>query len=78
MEEYLRKNPGAVGLRNEKLTTGWADMAQTIDNRMLPIPEVMEGLLEAEDFPSGTNPLEGISMLQFLLTNRLLAIKQIK
>ena len=65
LEEYLRRNPGALGLRSEKLTTGWADMAQTIDNRMLIIPEVKEGLLEAEDFPSGTNPLEGISMLQF-------------
>ena len=52
-------------------------MANTIDTRMLSIPEVREALLEADDFPSGTNPIEGISMLQLVFfTNTPSAIKQ--
>ena len=42
-------------------------MANAIDTRMLTIVAVREALLEADDFPCGTNPIEGISMLQLVL-----------
>ena len=59
------------GSRSEKLTPAWVDMANAIDSRMLVIVVVRDALFEAEDFPVGTNPLEGISILQliFFLTN---------
>ena len=68
MEEYKTKN-SACGKNGEKLNAGWADMANTIDTRMLGITEVKEALLEAEDFPTGTNPIEGMSMLQLFFVN---------
>ena len=68
MEEYKTKN-SALGSKSEKLNPGWADMANTIDVRMLIIPEVKDALLEAEDFPPGTNPIEGMSMLQLFFVN---------
>ena len=66
LDEYKTKN-SAVATKSEKLTPGWADMANTIDTRALIIPEVKEALLEAEDFPTGTNPIEGMSMLQLFV-----------
>ena len=66
LDEYKTKN-SAVATKSEKLTSGWADMANTIDTRMLGITEVKETLLEAEDFPTGTNPIEGMSMLQIII-----------
>ena len=68
LDEYKTKN-SAVATKSEKLTSGWADMANTIDTRMLGITEVKETLLEAEDFPPGTNPIEGMSMLQLFFVN---------
>ena len=68
LEEYKTRN-SACGKHSEKLNLSWVDMASTIDTRMLSIPEAKEALIEAEDFPCGTNPVEGISMLQFFLVN---------
>ena len=66
LDEYKSKN-SVLGSKSEKLNPGWADMANTIDTRMLGITEVKEALLEAEDFPTGTNPIEGMSMLQIII-----------
>ena len=66
LDEYKSKN-SVLGSKSEKLNPGWADMANTIDTRMLGITEVKEALLEAEDFPPGTNPIEGMSMLQLFV-----------
>ena len=60
LDAYKEKNT-IFGSKSEKLNPGWLDMANTIDSRMLSLAEVRDGLLEAEDFPAGTNPIEGIS-----------------
>ena len=60
LDAYMEKNT-TFGSRSEKLNPAWVDMANTIDSRMLTINVVREALLEAEDFPVGTNPLEGIN-----------------
>ena len=54
------------GSNSEKLNPGWIDMANTIDSWMLTIPVVREALLEADDLPVRTNPVEGIPMLQLV------------
>eukprot|EP00959_Pyramimonas_sp_CCMP1952_P445124 9320701-Pyramimonas_sp.AAC.1 len=53
--------------RSEKVTVGWVDQACTFLNRMYNIPGVAKLLNEAEDLPSGTNPLEGTSKLQAII-----------
>ena len=70
LDAYMEKNT-SFGSKSEKLNPGWVNMANTIDSRMLTINVVREALLEADDFPVGTNPVEGISILQliFFLTN---------
>ena len=60
LDAYKEKNT-VFGTKSEKMNPGWVDMANTIDSRMLSIAEVREALLEADDFPTGTNPIEGIS-----------------
>ncbi len=53
-----------LGPRSEKLTPGWVDQACTFLNRMYVIPSVAALLNDADDLPSGSNPLEGTSKLQ--------------
>ena len=53
---------------SEKMTAGWVDMACTFANRMWNIPKVQKLLCEADDLPPNTNPLEGTSKLQQIVS----------
>ncbi len=55
-------------VRSEKVTAGWVDMACTFLNRMFNIPRVRDILIEADDLPAGTNPLEGMTKLQCIIS----------
>ena len=52
---------------SEKPTPGWSDMACTFLKRVWPVARCRKVLLEAEDLPEGTNPLEGTSKMQSLI-----------
>ena len=65
-EYYLEKlTPSAS--ESEAITDGLVDQSCTINNRMLSLPEVRSMLLNAEELPPKTNPLEGTSRLQNLI-----------
>jgi hypothetical protein len=57
-----------LGPRSEKLTLSFVDHACTILNRMFVIPGMAKLLQEADDLPSGTNPLEGTTKLQAVIS----------
>ena len=68
-DEHLKRYKTHLQLseRSEKLSANWVDQACTFLNRMYIIPQVAKLLLEAEELPSGTNPLEGTSKLQAVI-----------
>ena len=65
-EDYVTKLPLADS--SEKVTAGWIDMACTIGNRMWAIPKVQQLMIEADDLPANTNPIEGTTRLQRIVS----------
>ena len=62
------KNHLQLSARSEKLTPGWVDSACTFLNRMYIIPQVAKLLQEADELLAGTNPLEGTTKLQAIIS----------
>ena len=57
-----------LSARSEPITAGWVDSACTFLNRMFALPACRAVLVEADDLPAGTNPLEGTTRLQAIIS----------
>ena len=68
VKEYYLEHLTPSASESEPISDGLVDHSCTINNRMLSIPEIRGMLLIAEELPPKTNPLEGTSKLQHVIS----------